>query len=52
MLELVAQAGSLGGEDNNEQVLRLYARWLEIGDPTLALKLRRLGVALHGRRGH
>lgn len=52
MLELVAHAGSHGGEGQSSQVLRLYARWLETGDPELAAQLRRLGVVLAGRQGH
>lgn len=52
MLELVAQAGSHGGESHDAQVLRLYTRWLETGDPAVASQLRSLGVALLGRRGH
>lgn len=52
MLELVAHAGSHGGEDRSSQMVRLYARWLETGDPALAAQLRRLGVVLTGRRGH
>lgn len=52
MLELVAQAGSHGGEPASQQLLRIYARWLETGDPALAMQLRRLGVAPAGRRRH
>jgi len=52
MLELVAHAGSNGGESDSERVLRLYARWLETGDPTLAVQLRRLGVTPQSREGH
>lgn len=46
MIELVAAAGSRRGRLTHDEVLRLYARWLESGNPTLARQLQSLGVQL------
>jgi hypothetical protein len=50
MLELVAHAGGRDREQSNEELLRLYARWLESGDASLAEQLRRFGVMPDGQR--
>jgi hypothetical protein len=52
MQELVARAGSHGAGNPGDRILRLYARWLENGDPAIAAQLRRLGVTLEGGREH
>jgi hypothetical protein len=52
MQELLAYAGSCGGGDQGERILRLYAHWLESGDPAVAAQLERLGVILGGRHCH
>lgn len=46
MLELVAAAGSRHSRFSHDDVLRLYARWLASGNPTLARQLQALGVLL------
>jgi hypothetical protein len=52
MQELVARAGSQTGGGKEDRILRLYALWLESGDPAVALQLGQLGVTLGGRQGH
>ena len=46
MLELVARAGHRREKQSEEEMLQLYARWLETGDPVLAQQLRSLGVSM------
>ena len=52
MLELVASAGHRREKHSEEEMMQLYARWLETGDPALAEQLRRLGVSLPGKERH
>ncbi len=48
MLELVAAAGSRRSPLGHDEVMRLYARWLETGDSRLARQLESLGIVLDG----
>jgi hypothetical protein len=46
MIELVAAAGARHSRLSHDEVLRLYARWLQNGSPALARQLRALGITL------
>lgn len=46
MIELVAKAGSGRSRLGHEEILQLYARWVETGNPALARQLQSLGVQL------
>lgn len=46
MLELIADAASRRSRFSHEEVLRLYARWRETGNPRLAAQLSALGIEL------
>ena len=46
MIELVAKAGTRSGRLGPDEILSLYARWVETGSPTLAAQLRSLGIQL------
>jgi hypothetical protein len=50
MLELVANACSREQALSAEDILNLYQRWLETGDPVVAGQLQALGIDLSGRR--
>ena len=52
MLELVASAGHRREKRSEEEMMQLYARWLETGDPALARQLRHLGVSMRGQECH
>jgi hypothetical protein len=46
MLELISDAGSRRSRLSHDEILHLYARWRETGNPTLAAQLRTLGIDL------
>ncbi len=48
LLALIARACSRQAQ-GNEDVIALYERWAQTGDPQLALRLRRLGVVIDER---
>lgn len=48
MLEMVANACSVEHELSTEEVMGLYQRWLDTGDPVLAGQLQALGINLSG----
>ena len=52
MLELVARAGHRRDRQSDEEMMQLYARWLETGDPAVAEQLRRLGAVMPGEETH
>ena len=51
MLELVAAAGSRRSRIDHEETLRLYAQWVQTGDPRIERQLRALGISLEGPAG-
>ncbi len=52
MLELVARAGHRRDKQSEEEMLQLYARWLETGDPVLAQQLKAMGVKMPVQKRH
>ena len=52
MLELVARAGHRRDKQSEEEMLQLYARWLETGDHILAQQLKAMGVKMPAQRRH
>jgi hypothetical protein len=48
MLEMVAHAGSRPGDLGIEEVMALYQRWLEQGDPLVGRQLQAIGIDLSG----
>jgi hypothetical protein len=46
MLELISDAASRRSRFSHGEVLRLYARWRDTGNPRLAAQLRALGIEL------
>jgi hypothetical protein len=52
MLELVARAGHRRDKQSEEEMLQLYARWLETGDPVIEQQLRALGLNMPAQKRH
>ncbi len=52
MIELVAKAGDRRSRLGHDEILHLYARWVETGSPALASQLRDLGIQLPENRQH
>ena len=50
MIELLAEAGARKSRIDHVEVLRLYGRWRESGDPVIARQLRALGIDLDGQQ--
>ena len=52
MLELVARAGHRHDRQSEQEMLELYARWLETGDSVLAQQLKAMGVNMPAQKRH
>ena len=48
MLEMVANACSRRQQMGADEILALYQRWLQNGDPVIANQLRAVGIELNG----
>jgi hypothetical protein len=48
LIDIVASACSVPMAQNDQQIIAIYQRWLQSGDPALERQLRKLGVIVQG----
>ena len=52
MIELIAAAASRRNKNSNEQLIQLYATWLETQDPQIAQQLKAKGIDVDNSNAH